>query len=353
MAEGGGAMVSMSYVAWMTEFMTSCGVSRAALLQGTGLEDLDLSEPGSISDAQHICLLRNALQLSHEPALGLALGSNRPISTFDSLGFAMLCSETLREAILMGCQYQKVPGRFSGRLVFLSLRTEGDEAVLEVEAAEAPDDLVLFAVEDMLGSILSVTRWVTGRPLPLREIRCGFPRPDHSEAYRQYLPCPVVFDAPRTQVRFDAAFLGTPLPMASSNAARIYRAQCEKLINADGGCEDEWVRNIRTQMLMFSDRLLSPEECAARLGVSPRTLRRRLEERGMSYKGIVDDVRAGLARSYLASSRLSVEAIAERLGFSEPTSFTRAFRRWTGMSPREFRKRESAAAWPSLSGSGD
>ncbi len=78
----------------------------------------------------------------------------------------MLCSETLREAIQMGCQYQKVPGRFSGRLVFLSLRTEGDEAVLEVKAAVAPDDLVLFAVEDMLGSILSVTRWVAAGPCP-------------------------------------------------------------------------------------------------------------------------------------------------------------------------------------------
>ena len=346
-------MVSMSYVAWMAEFMMSYGISRAALLKGTGLENRDFSDPGGgISEVQHICLLRNALKLSRDPALGLALGSNRPIATFDSLGFAMLCSETLREAILMGCQYQKVSGRFSGRQVFLSLRTEGDEAVLEVEVRMAPDDLVLFAVEDMLGSILSSTRWVTGRTLPLREIRCGFPRPAHGEAYRQYFPCPVVFDAPCTQVRFDAAFLGTRLPMASSNAARVYRAQCEKLISAGAGSEDEWVHNIRTQMLMFSERLLSLEECAARLGISPRTLRRRLEGRGMSYQGIVDDVRAGLARSYLESSRLSVEAIAERLGFSEPTSFSRAFRRWTGMSPREFRKRESYASWPSLLGGG-
>lgn len=344
-------MVSRDYVAWMAEFMMSYGISRAALLKGSGLEDCDLTDPGGgVSDAQHICLIRNALRLSQDPALGLALGVNRPISTFGSLGFAMLCSETLREAILMGCQYQKASGRFSGRLMFLSLRTEGSEAVLEVEVAAAPDDLVLFAVEDMLGSTLSMTRWVTGRALPLREIRCAFPRPAHAEAYRKYFPCPVSFDAPRTQVRFDAAFLGTQLPMASSNAARVYRVQCEKIIHADTTAEDVWVRNVRTQLLMLSDRPLALEECAARLGVSSRTLRRRLEERRMSYTGIVDDVRRGLARSYLESSRLSVEAIAERLGFSDPTSFSRAFRRWTGMSPREFRKRESGAAWPSLLG---
>lgn len=346
-------MVSMSYVAWMAEFMMSYGISRASLLKGTGLENRDFSDPsGGILDAQHICLLRNALKLSRDPALGLALGINRPIATQSSLGFAMLCSATLREAIQMGCQYQKISGRFSGRLVLLSLRNEGTEAVLQIEVRAAPDDIVLFAVEDMMGSIVSTTRWVTGRAMPLREIRCGFPRPAHGEAYRQYFPCPVVFDAPCTQVRFDAAFLDTRLPMASSNAARVYWAQCEKLINAGADSEDEWVHRIRTQMLMFSDRPILLEECASRLGVSPRTLRRRLEGRGVSYQSIVDDVRAGLARSYLESSRLSVEAIAERLGFSEPTSFSRAFRRWTGMSPREFRKRESHAPWPSLVGGG-
>ena len=335
-------MVSMSYVAWMTEFMMSYGIPRTLLLKGTGLEHWDHATPGGgISDTQHFCLLRNALQLSSDPALGLALGINRPIATLDSLGFAMLSSETLREAIQMGCGYQKISGRFSGRLVLLSMRTEGDEAVLEIEVKQAPDDLVLFAVEDMLGSIISSTRWVTGQAMPLREIRCGFPCPAHGEAYRQYFPCPVVFDTSSTQVRFDAAFLDKRLPMASSHAARIYRAQCEKLINASTDSDDEWIHKIRTQMLLFSNHTITQEECASRLAVSPRTLRRRLESRGMSYQGVVDDIRAGLARSYLESSKLSVEAIAERLGFNEPTSFSRAFRRWTGMSPREFRKRES------------
>lgn len=343
-------MVSMSYVAWMAEFMMSYGVSRESLLKGTGLENLDFSDAGgSVSDAQHICLLRNALQLSHDPGLGLALGSQRPISTLESLGFAMMHSETLRDAILVGCQYQIISGRFSGRLVVLSMRTEGDEAVLEIEVAAAPDDLLLFAVEDMLGSILSTTLWVTGRPLPLREIRCAFPEPAHGKAYQQQFSCAVVFDAPRTQVRFDAAFLAMRLPMASSNAARVYRAQCEKLMRADvGNHDDEWVRNIRIKIMMFVDRQFPLDECAAQLGISARTLRRRLQERGLSYQDLADGVRADFARGYLESSRLSIECIAERLGFSESNSFSRAFRRWTGMSPRDFRKRDARPPWPAL-----
>lgn len=344
-------MVSMSYVVWMTEFMMSYGMSRSALLEGTGLANRDFSDLGSrVTDAEHVCLIRNALRLSRDPALGLVLGINRPIATFDSLGFAMLCSETLREAIQIGCQYQGVSGRFSGRLVFLSLRVEGDEAVLEAEAAAAPDDLVLFALEDMLGSILSVTRWVTGRPLPLRGIRCGFPRPAHEETYRKHFPCPVAFDAPRTQVRFDAAFLATRLPMASSNMARVYGDQCAKTIRSDRGVDDEWIRKVRAQLLMSSNRSLALDECAVGLDVSPRTLRRRLHERGVSYQAIVSEVRAGLARSHLESSRLSVETIAERLGFSDASNFSRAFRRWTGLSPREFRRQGTRATWPPLRG---
>ena len=100
--------------------------------------------------------------------------------------------------------------------------------------------------------------------------------------------------------------------------------------------------------MMFADRLFPLEECAAQLGISSRTLRRRLQERGLSYQDIADSVRADFARSYLESSRLSIECIAERLGFSEPTSFSRAFRRWTGMSPREFRKRDARPPWPAL-----
>lgn len=346
-------MVSMTYVVWMTEFMMSYGMSRSALLEGTGLSNRDFSDLDSrVTDDEHIRLIRNALRLSRDPALGLALGINRPIATFDSLGFAMLCSETLRDAIRIGCQYQGISGRFSGRLVFLSMRIEGDEAVLEAEVAAAPDDLVLFALEDMLGSILSVTRWVTGRPLPLREIRCGFPRPAHAETYRIHFPCPVTFDGLRTQVRFDAAFLATRLPMASSNMARVYGDQCSRAIRSDCGVDDEWIRKVRAQLLMSSNRSLALEECAAGLNVSPRTLRRRLHERGVSYQVIVGEVRAGLARSYLESSHLSVETIAEHLGFSDASNFSRAFRRWTGMSPRQFRNNSASGKRSRSSGLG-
>lgn len=337
------AVISMNYAAWLADFVyASYGVVPIQLLEGTGIGEQNLANPAAeITEGQHVTLLRNAMRLSRDPALGLELGIHRHISTLDRFGFAMMCCETFREALRVGNEYQRVIGRFSGRLLFLSFHEEGRNASFQIEVAPELGDLAQFAVEEILGSILSNTRWVTGRELPVRELCCAYPRPAHWANYRKYFSCPIQFDAPRNQIRFDASFLDTPLPLASSHAALMYRAHCQRLVGQDLADPEELVAGIRARLLTSADCTLTLEACAEALSISARTLRRKLHESGCSYQDIVDDARASLARRYLESSRLSVETIAERLGFSEPTSFSRAFRRWTGMSPRAFRNRDS------------
>lgn len=333
-------MIPSSYLAWICDFMQTFGVSRQQLLLGTGLETEDPANmSGGITDTQHVLLIRNALRLSGDPGLGLALGFNRHISTLESYGFAILCCETYGEAIRVGCEYQGTLGRFSGRFLQLSMHQEGAEAVLDIEIRPGLGELATFAVEEMLGSIVASTRWVTGQPLPLREIRCAYPPPAHEAAYRRCFRCPVHFDSKRTQVRFDAAFLNTRLPMANPNAARIHLARCRKQPDAGQALQDGLVARVRTQVIGAVATGLSLQRCAEILAISPRTLRRKLQQRGVTYQKIIDDVRIDLARNYLERTDLSVDVIAERLGFKEPTSFSRAFKRQSGVSPRAFRQR--------------
>jgi AraC-like DNA-binding protein len=336
-------VVPMIYVEWLSDFMQTYGIPRRELLKGTGLEGQaanDLS--GGITESQHLILMRNALRLSGDPGLGLVLGFNRHISTLESYGFAIMCCETYGQAIQVGCEYQSTLGRFSGRLLHLSMHLEGNEAVLDIDFEPALGDLKTFAVEDMLGSIVSSTRWVTGQALPLREIRCAYPEPAHAHAYAHYFSCPVVFNARHTQVRFDAVFLNTPLPMASSNVVRIHLEQCKKrLLQDDLSVQDRWVSQIRNRVSLAVRENPSLKDCATALAVSPRTLRRKLQQRGLSYQKILDEVRLSLACSYLQNTRLSVEAIAEMVGFGESTSFTRAFKRWTGTGPLAYRQQRA------------
>lgn len=332
-------MISMSYLAWVCEFMKSYEVGRERLLLGTGLEDSDPADlAGEMTDAQHLLLVRNAMRLSGDPGLGLAMGFNRHISTLQSYGFAVMCCETYGQAIRVGCEYQGTLGRFSGRFLQLSMHQEGSEAVMDIEIRAGLGELTTFAVEEMLGSIVASTHWVTGKALPLREIRCAYPPPPYQDAYARYFPCPVRFNAPHTQVRFDGAFLHTRLPMANASAARVHLEHCKRRADDVHGIQDGLVARVRTQIVGAVTTGLGLEACANRLAISPRTLRRKLQQRGLTYQALVNDVRLGLACSYLEKTDLPVELIAERVGFKEPTSFSRAFKRSFGCSPRSFRQ---------------
>lgn len=332
-------MISMSYLAWVCEFMKSYEVDRRRLLLGTGLEDSDPCDlAGEMTEAQHLLLIRNAMQLSGDPSLGLAMGFNRHISTLQSYGFAIMCCETYGEAIRVGCEYQGTLGRFSGRFLQLSMHQEGSEAVMDIETRPGLGEMTTFAVEEMLGSIVASTRWVTGKTLPLREIRCAYPPPPHQAAYARYFSCPILFGALRTQVRFDAAFLHTRLPMANASAARVHLEHCKRRADDVDSIQDGLLARVRTQIVGAVATGLGLEACASSLAISPRTLRRKLQQRGLTYQALVNDVRLGLACSYLEKTDLPVEVIAERVGFKEPTSFSRAFKRSFGCSPRSFRQ---------------
>lgn len=212
---------------------------------------------------------------------------------------------------------------------------DGNSAVIRIKAAPELGDLRTFVVEDMLGNILASTHWVTGHRLPVREVRCAYRAPAHADAYGRYFDCSVRFGTPGNEVRFDAGFLATALPFASRNAATMYRTHCRTLVGQ--ATPDALVEEIRARIVGTRGARLSLDGCAAKLGLSARTLRRRLSARGLSYQMIVDRTRAEQASRELRSTRRSIDAIADELGFSEPTSFARAFRRWTGMSPRSFR----------------
>lgn len=329
-------MVTMIYVAWLADFLHRHGVASADLLAGTGIAADDLADPAAIiEDTQHIALLRNARKHCALAELGFEIGTHRHVSTMDRYGFALLCCESFAESLRVGCELQAAVGRFFNRGLRVAFFVDGDSGVLRIEGALELSDLHLLVVESVLGHILSSTRWVTGHDLPTRELRCAYPRPAHASVYLRYLDCAVCFEAANTELRFDAGFIARQLPFANRIAATMYRNHCRTLIG--NVAPDALVERIRARILAGRGRTVPLEECASGLGLSTRTLRRHLHARGLSYQAIIDNMRAELACRELRATRRSIEAVACDLGFSEPTSFTRAFKRWTGMSPRAFR----------------
>ena len=182
---------------------------------------------------------------------------------------------------------------------------------------------------DLAGLRTITTELVPG--LELQRLTVRLPQPDDVTPFVEVFGVAPDFDADRNVAVLSAAALDLPLPQADELTAAMTEQQCRELVErrrartgVAGRVRDELVRAPAPDVT----------EMARRLSLSERTLRRRLADEGTSYRALVDEVREALAEELLATQSLSVEQVARRLGYAETASFTHAFRRWKGRSPR-------------------
>ena len=321
---------------WLLDFLSEKGCDTEALIQKHQLADLGQLD-ASISAATHRALLSDALRITGNSGLGLELGFHRSQATYDQLAYLLMSSSTLREATELGLRYQNYPGRFSGNEIITTFSEIEGQGCYQISVKDGLGEFRLLAVEDILSSIMTTVRWVLGRPLPVTKLRCDYPMPPHFEAYKAIFNCPVQFDAPVIQLFFDADVLYQPLPNASPHSARLYAALCEEKSIARQQGDVAW----RLCQLIIKDPANPPamSEAADILHYSPRTLRRRLNAEGWQYQQLIDQIRAIRARRALSDPTLSITEVALQVGYADHSGFLRAFRKWTGMTPTEFRSK--------------
>lgn len=303
----------------------SNGISRAALQHPNAL----------VSAAQHRGVLSDAQACYQGTDLGLALGLQRSIATLDQLAYLMMSSATLREATDAGLRYQNYSGRFSGSLIVTSFSEIESEGCYQVDAKPELGDLRLLAIEDILANIVTTCRWVLGKALPITKLRCSYPAPPHASRYEEIFQCPVEYDTPVTQLFFDASILDQPLPQSSPQSAALYKKLCEEQSIARNQGDIAW----RLWQVVVEDPARPPSlhEAAQQLHCSRRTLSRKLLAEGWQYQQLIDQVREIHARRYLSDPTLSITRIGQQLGYADSSGFHRAFKKWTGLSPRAFR----------------
>jgi len=182
--------------------------------------------------------------------------------------------------------------------------------------------------------------WMIGRKIPLLCARLAYARPEHADELNYLFPCPKYYGHQENQLAFDARYLNLPPIRSKVEIVNFLRHSPAGLMTIPG--DDRSLKNRITQLIMAdSTKVLSLpkiEQIASRLHVSPQTLHRRLKREGTSYQRIKDGIRRDIAVTRLVKDRMKVKQVAELVGFSEPRSFTRAFKHWTGLSPREYCK---------------
>ncbi|MFI9045847.1 AraC family transcriptional regulator ligand-binding domain-containing protein [Streptomyces sp. NPDC053427] len=216
-----------------------------------------------------------------------------------------------------------------------------DEAVFAVRSDLRPYDQGNFLAECVLIIWHRLSSWLIGRRIPLRWAQFAYPAPVHAPEYDVLFGCPVRFGARRTAAGWDAHWLAAPVVRdETALAAMLRRAPADLLTRRDYGTSvSEQVRRSLAQALRAGPPARLPEvrQVAARLAVSPATLRRRLQAEGTSFQRLKDAVRRDAAISSLAAGQEPLAELAARIGFSEDTAFHRAFRRWTGTTPGAYR----------------
>jgi AraC-like DNA-binding protein len=219
-----------------------------------------------------------------------------------------------------------------------SLLRSGAEATVVLRECRADLAPRIFGQEVLLMLLHGVACWLVGRRIPILRAEFNYPEPRHSAEYRLMYCTDLAFRRPRTAITFAADYLDLPIVQNERSAKEFLRTASESILvkYKNGSSLSARIRRRLRQLL--PGEVPDFETLAGELNMTTATLRRRLHEEGASYQGIKDQLRRDLAIGYLSHSKRSVMDIALELGFSERSAFHRAFRKWTGASPGEFRR---------------
>jgi AraC-like DNA-binding protein len=323
-----------AYLSHLVDLTGRWGVAEHAVLEGSGIDAEALRAPTCrVPTSTFSAVASRAMALTGERGLGVYYGMQTQITWHGFLGFAVMSSETLDEAIELVVRYS--PTRASQ--VAWRRGTEDELSFLELVEIEPLGDLRDFVVSWLLTSAALMAAQLVDRPVT-GHAEVSFDQRPHHESLVRYMPGPVQFGRPRDRLVFATSFLRLPVIGADRTAHHQTLAQCERELVTHGNAGQLAARVIAL-LPRAGGGFRSLEELAAELTVSPRTLRRQLESAGTSYGAVLDRLRRSRALELIDDPARSIESIAIELGYSDAANFTRAFRRWTGASPTEHRRR--------------
>lgn len=323
-----------SVAALLIQALRSRDCDPAPLFAAAGIDLQDASVPGArIATVRMQALWRLAVTATADPCLGLVVARYFQPAALHGLGFAWLASDTLHAAMDRLVRYS----RFINTAADFHLRQTADtvDLVIRVPNEQWPD--FEFAATDLaMAAFLRMCRITAGNAvMPLR-VSFQRPPPPCSGDFVETFGPNIRYAAAENRLCFDKALVEAPLSTANPELARLNdQTVADYLARYDSASITMQVRSRIIEQL--PDGRPSQEAIAASLHLSLRSLQRRLQDENTSFTAVLNETQQQLALEYVRGSNRSIGEITYLLGYSEPGSFTRAFRRWTGKSPLQFR----------------
>ncbi|MBE0483926.1 MAG: AraC family transcriptional regulator [Bacterioplanes sp.] len=282
-------------------------------------------------------LLRWLIEQSQDPLFGLKSARYVQPGSYSLVGYMVMNARTAREALHLTPAYEAIVGDmgitkiepYHGHLAMRWICQYDDPVVIQ------------HMIDNVLGSWLLFARWLTGLGDSQPEkvlLQRSAPSAKERDIYHEIFQAPLEFDAPMNALIIPENLLDTPLRQPDSQLLQALEQQAATIMAEIQQRHPIVLQTCSLLRTMMNDGLPRREKVAEQLGMTERTLQRRLQEAGTGYQQLLDDLRCDVATEWLRQSHLSIHDIALKLGFSESRSFHRRFKTWTGMTPGEYRQ---------------
>jgi AraC-like DNA-binding protein len=328
--------VGAGYALGLLNLAVAKGANRAQLLARAGIRADDLEDQDNrIPMGNYVALMRSGQELAAEPALALLYGEAMDLSELSVVGLIARASDTMTEALAQLNRYGRLVVEVEGIGFENRFQMRKDaEGLWLVDTRKNANEFPELTESTFARMICGSREFGDGSRPFVKAVRVTHPRPAHVEEYQRILHAPVTFDAHENSMLVDEVWQDFKVARASRYVFGIFSEHAERLL-----AELETARTVRGQVEAHAIPMLHTGELgvdviAGKMGLSRQTLYRKLKAEGVTFEGLLDDLRHRMALHYLDGQKVSVNETAYLVGFSEPSAFSRAFKRWTGRSPR-------------------
>lgn len=313
------------------------GLDPLDILDEVGIDAAKIARPDwRLPQAQFSALMAHCVAATEDEAFGLLAAEQVQPQALRGLGFAWLASDTVYDGLKRLARFSKLVNTAAN----MRLVEEGELLLLDLGAVPLAGTFHFAGRDYAIGMVSRMCSLALGDFLAPVTVELERPRPDAPERWESMLASRVSFGCERTCMAWYLADILEPLVTGDPALARANDEQTQAYL--DSFLANSTAREVVDKIVEhLPDGPPSQQQIAEAMHVSNRTLQRKLREEGTSFMDLLQDTRLQMARKYLQHPNRSVVETAYLLGFSEPSTFSRAFKRWTGMAPADFRRQSA------------
>ncbi len=334
--------IPSQYLLILVALAVERGCAPAELFHNTSLNLSVLSSPGSrIDEAEADQVISNALAATGDPSLGLTVGQLLNMSAHAVVGQTFLACANLMEVLDTLVRYGPL---LTGRQAQIDHHKDVEAGRIGLTLSVAwPSPSIRFSHEAIFSAAQKTLSDLLQTPAVDVEVSLPYDAPRDTTAFEEIFGNNVRFNAEKATLSLPAALITEPLPTSNPILRALYDAECARLL-ADLSENANCAERTLAALDKLEGQYPRLDQMAAMLHLSTRTYRRRLQDESTSFQALLDSVRSKHATQLLKHPEMSVDRVAQRLGFSDVSNFRRAFIQWTGESPSQWRKNQRAMA---------